>query len=367
MPLLLLAFACAPPDPDDTAPATATPVAWEAPGAWRAGTVSVALTVGTAGGDARDVPARIWYPTDADAADVALADLVDDPDDRATLAGLLAAAPAGCPATRNAAIPDAPPAAGDHPLVVVSHCHTCLGISGATIAAHLATHGFVAIAPDHLGNTLFDALAGDGGTLDEATLARRAADLDAAIDAALDGSALPDGLAVDPARVGVLGHSFGAVTAGRVVGTDPRVKAAMAMGAPIDNPLLDGVDATTVTAPVLLLLLEEDHSVGAAGNLLIESNFEALAGPAWLARMPDGGHWSVSDLCGVVEGFLPGCGEDTRQERGGAFTYVPADAARAATAGLAAAFFSHTLNEDAGAGAWLSEPDGPVELDVTSR
>ncbi|MES2639529.1 MAG: hypothetical protein V4850_08585 [Myxococcota bacterium] len=357
--LLLLTLACTPPPPDDTA----TAIDWAAPGPWTAGTAPFSLTV-----EGRDapVPARVWYPAAPSEGDSSLDALVTDEADRATLAGLLAAAPPGCPALRTSAV-IAPPAADldAAPLVAFSHCHTCLGLSGATIAAHLASHGVVVVAPDHTGNTLFDLLDGDGGSLDEETLAQRARDVSAAIDVALAGGL--DGPPIDPSRVGVLGHSFGAITAGRVLATDARVRAAMTMGAPLDNPLISGVDAASVTEPVLQLLLEEDHSVGAAGNLLIEANHDELGGPAWLARLPDGGHWSVSDLCGVIEGFLPGCGEDTRQDGGAPFTYVPADDGRAAAAALAAAFFAATLDGDAAAEAWLATPDTRAGVSVEER
>jgi dienelactone hydrolase len=187
--------------------------------------------------------------------------------------------------------------------------------------------------------------------------------VEAAIDAAVAGP-----WNADADRIGVLGHSFGAVTAGRVTATDDRISALFAAGAPIDNPILPGADAAAITTPTMLLLLEEDHSVGEAGNILIEQNYDELASPAWLARMPDGGHWSVSDLCGITEDFMPGCGEDTREAGGGTFTYVPADDGRAAAASLASAFFAATLGGDADAAAWLEAPEtaAAVEVETTA-
>lgn len=339
-------------------------VPWSDVGPSAAGTAGFSLTVP---GREGPIPARAWYPA-ATLGDLPLEDLVSDPDDRDTLAALLAAAPVGCPSRTSPVSPEiATTGESAMPLLVYSHCHTCLGLSGATIAAHLASHGFVVVAPDHAGNTLFDALDGDGGSLDEATLAQRAADVSAVIDAALVDDFVHEGIRVDPDRIGVIGHSFGAVTVGRVLVTDPRVRAAMAMGAPFDNPLLQGVDAAAVTEPVLLLELEEDHSVGALGNTLIEANYDELAGPAWLARMPDAGHWSVSDLCGVVDDLMPGCGDDTRQADLTPFTYVPAAEARASAASVAAAFFSATLLGDGSAEAWLLDPDTTTDVSVEAR
>lgn len=68
------------------------------------------------------------------------------------------------------------------------------------------------------------------------------------------------------------------------------------------GPLLVGVDAGSVTEPALLLRLEEDHSIGTLGNELMDGNFEELAGPAWLASIPDAGHSGHGRpaVCGVL-------------------------------------------------------------------
>ena len=366
MLLLLLSLACAPdPDAYSGGAAASADTDWSQAGPWAAGTRPFSVSV--AGRDA-PIAARAWYPAAGTPADTPLPDLVEDDVEAGILADLLAGAPAGCPSRSLRVLPDGEPAnLAPATLLVYSHCHDCLGLSGATVAATLASHGFVVVVPDHEGNTVFDALAGEGGALTEAWLAQRAADASATLDAALSGAALPAGVAVNPDQVGALGHSFGAVTTGRLLRDDARVRAGLAMGAPIDNPLLAGVDAETVTQQVLLLLLEEDNSIGALGNQLIEGNYAALAGPAWLARMPDGGHWSVSDLCGLVEGFMPGCGQGERQTGGAPFTYVSPDAGRSAAASLSAAFFAATLQDQGGARRFLDQPQGGAALIVSSR
>lgn len=337
---------------------------WSAIGPHRAGTTVLSVAV-----EGRDEPlsARLWYPSSGAPTALPLASLVDDPDHAATLQGLLDEAPAGCPTEALDATEEGPGVSGLSPVVVVSHCHDCLGLSGASVAAALAQHGYLVVAPDHAGNTLFDLLEGNGGSLDESTLAQRARDGSAALSAVLSGEGLPEGLQADPARVGALGHSFGAVTVGRLLRDDPRVQAGFTLGAPLDNPLLSGVDAAAVTVPVLQVLLEEDHSIGTLGNDLMRGNHETLAGEAWLVSMPDGGHWSVSDLCGIVDAFAPGCGDDTRMQGGEAFSYVPADAARQTAGTLAAAFFDHTLRGQDSAAAWLEAPQTPVAVTVETR
>ena len=360
--LMLLGLACSGTPMDTAEDDHATP-SWSPEGSHPSGTTSTELEV-----EERAVPIRVWYPASGSDGVTEVERLVDDPENRTTFTRLLSAAPAGCSSRQHTARMDAPPASVEPaPVVLMSHCHTCVGLSNATIATWLARHGFIVVAPDHTGNTLFDEIAGDGGTLDEQTLQLRATDLTRALDAALEGSILPSGLIADPTRIGVLGHSFGAVTAARVLDTDPRVTAAMAVGAPIDNPLLQGAVASQLEDPVFLLLLEEDNSILQIGNDLIESNFDALAGPAWLGRIPDAGHWSTSDICGLIPEFQPGCGDGERQTDGSPFVYPSADDGRATAGALAVAFFASVLEGDEAARSWLAAPRTPLPVDIEVR
>lgn len=310
----------------------------------------------------RTLPMEVWYPTIRATGSHAITEFVD-PTEQATYQALLDAAPVGCPTRFTVATPDATPDPGPLPLIGLSHCHGCTRFSMVSVAEHLASFGFVVVAPDHVGNTLFDELAGTGLPLDTDTLLLREGDLTFAMAAALDGSLGID-LAVDRARTGVMGHSFGAITAGRVAQVETEVRAAMFIGAPPENPLLPGVTVAELDAPLLFELLAEDHSVGAAGNTLIEANFAAAEVPAWLLTVADAGHWSPSDLVGLTEDFMPGCGEDTRQGSGEAFTYMDPALGRATTGAYAAAFFDLHLNGVAAAEVWLEEARAGTTVEV---
>ena len=309
----------------------------------------------------RVLPALVFYPAvtpTAPAAGLTVEQLEDEPR-RTTYADLLDAAPAGCPTTSLEAALGGDVAAGTFPLVVVSHCHECTRFSTATIAIRLASHGHVVLALDHTGNTLWNQLAGDGVALGTDFLAVRAADIRFAIDeAARAGSPVPAAIAaaIDPERIGVLGHSFGAVTAGVVVQDDARVDAAFALAAPMENPLLPGVTVGEIARPLGFLVATEDNSITELGNQFIRNNFDGAGGEAWKIEVTDAGHWSISDLVGVVPGFMPGCGAGTRQTDGQPFTYPAPAPIRALAAAYVTAFFKATLADDAGARAYLVRP-----------
>ncbi|MCA9550600.1 MAG: dienelactone hydrolase family protein [Myxococcales bacterium] len=108
---------------------------------------------------------------------------------------------------------DAPPLAGPWPVVVLSHGHQGYPAGMSYLAEHLASHGWLVLAPSHKGNTFAD---GDNRRTDIYYL--RALDLSAALDAlaALPASHPAHGLAGD--QMAVVGHSFGGYTAYMLAG-----------------------------------------------------------------------------------------------------------------------------------------------------
>ncbi|NVD74459.1 alpha/beta hydrolase [Duganella sp. BJB1802] len=110
---------------------------------------------------------------------------------------------------------DAQPAAGAHPLVVISHGNSGTPWAYRELAKHLVLAGFVVALPAHTGNTRHDnSLVGTA-----ANLANRPRHIALAIDAALADPVLRDHLASD--GVAVIGHSIGGYTALAVAGGQP--------------------------------------------------------------------------------------------------------------------------------------------------
>ena len=139
----------------------------------------------------------------------------------------------------HAALPDAPPGDGPFPALVFSHGNSGLRRQSTFLTTHLASWGFVVVAPDHVGNTFFEMLQiRDDETRNHVHLdarGNRPRDLVAALDAVLQA----DGRwpTVDPLRVGALGHSFGGWTAFKMPRRDARVRAVCGL-APASEPFV---------------------------------------------------------------------------------------------------------------------------------
>lgn len=335
---------------------------YTAPGPRAVGVLTTSLT-----DDSRDrtLPVEVWYPTSSPGAGSSVIDFEQDADRRSDLSPLLDAAPSECVATTTNSTRDAPAVSGDYPIVLYTHCYTCTRWSAHAVVERLASHGFVVVSADHEGDTLYDLLDETQSDLTDELVDVREADVRALLDAVLAGALLPDGVAAVPSQVGVLGHSIGSVTAGRVAQNDSRVAATLGMAAPMENVLIGGVLMENIDVPVGLLEATEDNSVGEPGNVFIRENFLEANTPAYKLAIVDAGHWSVTNIAGLIENFGPGCGEDTRQTNGEPFTYVPVAEANDYTASFVTAFFAaHLLDDAAGLELLRSNPwptNAPLE------
>lgn len=281
-----------------------------------------------------ELTAELWYPSEGENQGEGVAFAFLEISEQDTYNQLLQTAL--CASIQTNATKDAPELAGNFPALIFSHCHECTRFSSFTIAEHLASHGFIVAAADHQGNTLWENLQETGLPLNTDTLAARVEHQQALLDAVLT---LEN---VDSERIGAFGHSFGSVTTGMIAQERTEIKAAMGLAAPMENPFLSGVDVSELTIPLGFLVAVEDNSIQEVGNQLLRTNFEE-AGQAWKLEVPDAGHWSFSDIVGIIDNFTPGCGEDLRQTDGTEFTYMDASEARNIAASYTTAFFSQTF------------------------
>ncbi len=358
---------------DSTAQDTAVPVPADYSAA---GDHPVGHTTFVLDDTARDrlLTVEVWYPAAAAGATGTIQEFVAD-SDSALLSDVLDAAPPGCVNLATAATRDAAPVARDDspaaglPLLLMSHCHNCLRFSTFSLAERLASHGFVVAAPAHADNTLWDARRDQAVEISGAFLDVRVGDLQVVLDAMLDGDpAIPDTLVsrIDATRIGAVGHSYGSITAGKLAQDDPRIKAVAGLAAPMENPLAPGVKMTDIQVPLLLMVMVEDNSITEAGNFLIRQNFDIANAPAWKIEVADAGHWSLSDICGLVPDFDRCCGDGMRQTNGEPFTYLPVETGIRITQNAVGAFFGRYLLDEAGAEDVLAEP-WPSGVEITSK
>ncbi len=146
----------------------------------------------------RDLPLTVWYPTER----------TSGPTLR-YFRGLL---------QDGTALADAPVAdGGPYPVVIFSHGNSGFRGQSYFLTEHLATHGYVVIAPDHIDNTAttFTTERWLNSTID------RPLDVAAVIDAAAAWNADPAHPlfgALDLDTIGSVGHSFGGFTQFAVAG-----------------------------------------------------------------------------------------------------------------------------------------------------
>ena len=328
-----------------------------APGPYGVGVRSLSVQVGE-----RELPILVWYPATVEPDAVAT--------DYPIVVGVLELAKLGSPL---GAVWGAPLAleGAPHPAIVFSHGNAGFSAQSVYLTEHLASHGFVVAAPDHVGNSL---VADLGGLSAGEAAAVRPIDVSATLDELLAASATWPGplyLAADPARVGVAGHSFGAFTPLRVAGAE--VDSARALEACASDPsglVCDGWDsdipasqrddrfrsalaqapgAAFVFAPleeglapleIPLMIQGGTHDEVTPYETECVEPFEALDGPAYLLLIEGAGHFTFSDVCGLtdqlgldLELLSNGC-EDTD---------IDPEIAHRLAAGYGTAFFQQTL------------------------
>lgn len=355
-------------DVDASAPLPRPMANYFEPGPHPVGNVRISLT-----DTARDrtLPVEIWYPANeaarSDAATgQALGAFEREAPREGAFATLLADAP-DCVRTQTASADGPESAEGDAPwpLVVFSHCHVCTRFDVASVAERLAGFGIAVAAPDHEGNTLWDELEGTAEPVGSAFLEVRVSDVTFVLDRLLaNDDALPEGLRgrFDPSRVGVMGHSFGAATAGIAAARDDRIVAGLAMAAPL-TLLGGGVRITSIDTPFLFLVAQEDNSIGEGGNEAIRNEHRRIRSDSLLVELADAGHWSFSDYPGLTGFFAAGCGMANRQtEPSETFSYLDPSTARDITGDVAVAWFAQHLLMDPGGTTPLLEghPSGSV-------
>jgi predicted dienelactone hydrolase len=197
---------------------------------------------------------------------------------------------------------DAAPATSGGPFPVVMFSHGACGTptQSTYFTEHLASWGFVVVAPPHPGNVEGDCPCEGQCLVDSYN--NRVDDLSFALESVL---ALADdpvgalGAIIDPERAAVTGFSFGGLDAVRAA-SEGRFDAvvALAPGAPL--LLIDAASRTRV--PAMLMAGGKDWAVDSGQ---VTQLYRALPNdiPRYLIVLPEGGHHSFQDDCTLACDF----------------------------------------------------------------
>ena len=233
-------------------------------------------------------------------------------------------------ALSTSAVRDAVPRTeeGPFPVVFFSHGASAVRLQSTYLTIALASHGYVVVAPDHDGNTLSDLLVeGDfDGAEAAAYYVLRPDDIFFVMEhfRFIDSADELDGM-FDYARVGVVGHSFGALTALRVAGLSDKlhpvhVAVAQAPPGPGVTWLGIGKPYEEVTVPIMIQAGGLDDTTPVDGAI---DFWDAGSSPKMELILETAGHFTFSDLCdydpgvvaaveetGVGDALSDGCGPE---------------------------------------------------------
>jgi len=195
---------------------------------------------------------------------------------------------------------------GAFPLVVFSHGSGGIRFQSFFLCEFLASHGFVVVAPDHAGNTALDLIFPGppfetrDRPLDVSFLITHMLERNEASGDAFEGR-------IDPARIGVVGHSFGAFTALSMasgfedVPPDPRVRA-IAPIAPVSTALSEA-ELASIRIPTLIL--------GGTSDITTPIDPQSVRAFSLISSLPRyrvdvvaAGHNSFTSVCDLGEALL---------------------------------------------------------------
>lgn len=273
----------------------------------------------------RGLPLEIWYPsTGKSGTPNTMTDMVGEFPEYAwpilalvygnqlpTLLGIVTSAKRGDdPATSD----------GPFPVLFFSHGVSAIRFQNYTLCEHLASHGFIVVAPDHYDSAIFSNL-GNGDLVIFNLLTWVTGIVDRPLDVNFIHSYLEDLPAGDDIvnkipfnkdKFAVLGHSYGGITSMQAGPMYPEYVQAIA---PL-NPAWIGAYPQNYTAPFFMLQSSDDEIVGGDNPYSLRAFEEAASTKKVYVNLKLGSHYSATDACALLPSWMitpeRGCGSPIR-------------------------------------------------------
>ncbi|MDG2428326.1 MAG: serine hydrolase [Acidimicrobiales bacterium] len=231
-----------------------------------------------------DRPVEVWYPVEPTAVAGRSTEVVDSIDLISELLLPLIPGDLGG-AVDTGAYRNAPAARGGGQFHVASYSHGSPGYRQAAtfLTRHLASHGIVTFAVEHLGRsltTLLTPLAGADSPTDDVS------DLLNALD--LVGSDGELGPVVDSSEMVVIGHSAGARTAALAT-SDERVAGVVLLAGVPQQPESD--------RPSLMVVFENDSVIDPFDNWVLHQSLDNST----FMNIAETGHAAPTDACALIQ------------------------------------------------------------------
>jgi predicted dienelactone hydrolase len=185
------------------------------------------------------------------------------------------------------------------PLIVFGHGITSQALAGSFVAAHLASHGYVVVAPDF---PLSKSTAPGGPSPQD--VGNQAGDvifLISAFQAPGLQASFPVATRINFDRIGVLGYSLGGATMA-LAGSHPSIDAVATL-APAICPLSQAGVPTNIAKPLFILQGTTDNIVHAFNNA--QPFYNVSGQPRYLALLANGSHAGFLTQAPAIEAAFP--------------------------------------------------------------
>jgi predicted dienelactone hydrolase len=212
-------------------------------------------------------PCEVWYPAAAQHAGQDIAQVSRD----------FFTTPSANTPLSQMAVRDAAARPGNYPLIIFSHSSGGNRRQSTFLCTHLSSHGYLVAALDH-SEVVAAELARQRAETGEQKRARRQAwiasrvpDIRFLLDQLLEGAAWDSEANPDPARIGIVGHSFGGWTALAAPDVESRIRAVVALAPGGSSQPKPGILRVKLSfswgrdVPTLYLVGENDVSLPLSG------------------------------------------------------------------------------------------------------